>query len=262
MSAWVGQYCIYVHDLDEAVTFYEGLGLDLHQPHRSRQHPRGDRREPGQGRQAPAGPAQRPRRPHRDGQRVLEALRGHQRHRPGVDRGHRLRSRDGVASRAARPVADVDRLREGPQRLPRRVRPTPPLDGRRRTTYTWLDQYCIYVTDLERSIAFYELLGLECTSRTDIPGHKEAILENPGRGGKLQLAQQLDNDAPIDMGTSMWKLYVNTDGCEALHRTAVAAGHTSLVEPMSPERWPVTISFLADPDGYQVELVERHPDPA
>jgi hypothetical protein len=30
---------------------------------------------------------------------------------------------------------------------------------------------------------------------------------------------------------------------------------------MSPERWPVTISFLADPDGYQVELVERHPDP-
>ena len=93
------------------------------------------------------------------------------------------------------------------------------------------------------------------------PAHKEAILENTERGGKIQLAQQLDSDAPIDMGTSMWKLYVNTDDCEGLHRTAVAAGHTSLMDPMHPPRWPVTISFLADPDGYQVELVERHADP-
>ena len=30
------------------------------------------------------------------------------------------------------------------------------------------------------------------------------------------------------------------------------------MDPLKPERWPVTISFLADPDGYQVELVERH----
>ena len=64
------------------------------------------------------------------------------------------------------------------------------------------------------------------------------------------------------MGTSMWKLYVHTDDCEGLHQSAVAAGHTSLVAPMKPDRWPVTISFLADPDGYQVELVERHPEPS
>ena len=109
-------------------------------------------------------------------------------------------------------------------------------------------------------IAFYELLGLECTSRTDIPGHAEAILENPGQGGKLQLAQQLDNDAPIDMGTSMWKLYVHTDDCEALHRTRRRRRpHVARRTACQPERWPVTISFLADPDGYQVELVERHP---
>ena len=64
------------------------------------------------------------------------------------------------------------------------------------------------------------------------------------------------------MGTAMWKLYVNTDDCEGLHRAAVAAGHTSVMDPLQPPRWPVTISFLADPDGYQVELVERHADPA
>ena len=72
----------------------------------------------------------------------------------------------------------------------------------------------------------------------------------------MQLAEQVANDAPIDMGTSMWKLYVFTDDCEALHQRAVDAGHPSLVDPMRPERWPVTISFLSDPDGYEVELVQ------
>jgi catechol 2,3-dioxygenase-like lactoylglutathione lyase family enzyme len=123
----------------------------------------------------------------------------------------------------------------------------------------WLGQYCINVSDLEKSIAFYELLGLTCTSRTEIPHVLEAIVENPDKGSKLQLAQPDDVGGPLEMG-SMWKLYVNTDDCEGLHRRAVDAGHTSLVDPMRLDRWPVTIAFLADPDGYQVELVQRHPD--
>ena len=50
---------------------------------------------------------------------------------------------------------------------------------------SWLAQYCINVTDLERTVGFYEALGLECTSRTDIQVAKEAILERPGKGGKV-----------------------------------------------------------------------------
>jgi lactoylglutathione lyase len=128
------------------------------------------------------------------------------------------------------------------------------------TTYAWLNQYCIYVGDLDATIKFYETLGLDCTSRTDIPAHKEAILENTESGGKIQLAQQIESKEPIAMGTSMWKLYINTDDCKALHAKAVGGGYTSVMEPFVPGRWPVTMSFLADPDGYQVELVERHAD--
>ena len=62
------------------------------------------------------------------------------------------------------------------------------------------------------------------------------------------------------MGTAMWKLYVNTDDCGVCTDAAVDAGHTSVMAPMKLDRWPVTIAFLADPDGYQVELVERHAD--
>jgi lactoylglutathione lyase len=123
----------------------------------------------------------------------------------------------------------------------------------------WLGQYCLNVTSLDAAVAFYELLGLTCTSRTDIGHALEAIVEAPGQGSKLQLAQQADRDGPLRMG-SMWKLYVNTDDCEGLHAKVVAAGHPSLVPPMRLDRWPVTIAFVGDPDGYQVELVQRHAD--
>ena len=47
----------------------------------------------------------------------------------------------------------------------------------------WVGQYCIYVRDLERAVKFYEALGLTCTSRTDLDTIKEAIVENPEKGG-------------------------------------------------------------------------------
>jgi lactoylglutathione lyase len=129
------------------------------------------------------------------------------------------------------------------------------------TTFAWLNQYCIYVSDIEATRRFYETLGLTCTSTTEIPHAHEAILEHAdGKGGKIQLAQKIGDDAPIDMGTAMWKLYVNTDDCRGLHARALDAGYTEQMAPMEPERWPVTISFLNDPDGYTIELVERHPD--
>jgi catechol 2,3-dioxygenase-like lactoylglutathione lyase family enzyme len=123
----------------------------------------------------------------------------------------------------------------------------------------WLGQYCINVTDLQRTVAFYEALGLECTSRTEIPNAWEAIVENTSKGGKLQLAQQKDQAGPIDMGNAFWKLYVNTDDVESTYRAALDAGATTVMEPQRLDRWPVTIAFVADPDGYQVELVQRDP---
>jgi lactoylglutathione lyase len=126
-------------------------------------------------------------------------------------------------------------------------------------TLSWLGQYCINVTDLDRTVAFYGTLGLECTSRTEIPDAFEAIVEHPSKGSKLQLAQQKGQDGPIDLGNAFWKLYVNTDDVGELYRAAMDAGYESVMAPERLDRWPVTIGFIADPDGYQVEIVQRHP---
>ena len=120
-----------------------------------------------------------------------------------------------------------------------------------------LSQYCIYVSDIERAIEFWrDVVGIPLVSETDIPNHKEAIHQSPHGGSRLQLAQKLDDDAPIDMGTAMWKLYVNTDDVRALYDTAIAAGCESVMEPTPLERWPVTMAYVKDFDGYLVEFVE------
>ena len=259
MRSWVGQYCIYVRDLDATVKLYEALGLECTSRTDIETAREAIIENPGKGGKLQLA------------QKLTEDA--------AIDMGNAFWKlyiatndiekmyADALAA-GAEVVQAPFRLEQWPMTMAfvkdsdgyliELTQRHPWKDGDS-TTYAWLNQYCIYVSDLEQTIKFYETLGLECTSRTDIPAHKEAILENTEQGGKIQLAQQLDNDAPIAMGTAMWKLYVNTDDCAGLHAAAVAAGYTSAMDPMKLDRWPVTISFLTDPDGYSIELVERHP---
>jgi lactoylglutathione lyase len=260
VTSWLGQYCIYVSDLDRSVKFYEALGLTCT-----------SRTDLDTAREAIVENA--------DKGGKLQLAQNLANDAP-IDHGNAFWKLYVATNDIEKMFADAVEAGGAVETPPLRLEQWPmsiaflrdpdgylveltqrhPWTDGDTSTHAWLNQYCVYVSDLERTIAFYETLGLTCTSRTDIPAHKEAILEHPERGGKIQLAQQLENDAPIAMGTAMWKLYVNTDDCEALHARALDAGYTSTTAPMTLDRWPVTIAFLADPDGYQVELVERHPD--
>jgi lactoylglutathione lyase len=122
-----------------------------------------------------------------------------------------------------------------------------------------LSQYCINVSDIEKSIEFWDgVIGIQLQSRTEIPNAKEAVLQSPAGGSRMQLAQHLDHEGPIDMGSAMWKLYVNTDDCQALYDKAIAAGCESVSEPARLDRWPVTMAYVKDRDGYLIEFVEYH----
>ncbi len=122
-----------------------------------------------------------------------------------------------------------------------------------------LGQFCINVSDIERSIAFWDgVLGIPLQSRTEIPGVLEAVHQAPEGGSRMQLAQWLDREGPIDMGTAMWKLYVNTTDCQAVYERAVAFGCEVVSAPARLDRWPVTVAFVKDPDGYMLELIQYH----
>jgi lactoylglutathione lyase len=122
-----------------------------------------------------------------------------------------------------------------------------------------LGQFCITVSDLERSVAFWEgVMGIPVQSRTEIPGAREVVLQAEVGGSRLQLAQHDDERGPIDMGTAMWKIYVDTEDCAGVYERAVAAGCESVSEPQDLDRWPVTVAFIKDPDGYLIELIQNH----
>ena len=122
-----------------------------------------------------------------------------------------------------------------------------------------LGQYCINVSDLDKSVEFWsEVIGIPVQSRTEIPIAKEVVLQAEAGGSRIQLAQQLDQDGPIEMGTAVWKLYVDTDDCQAVYDKAIAAGCESVSEPARLDRWPVTMAYVKDRDGYLIEFVEYH----
>ncbi len=124
---------------------------------------------------------------------------------------------------------------------------------------TTVGQYCINVTDIKRSERFYtEIIGLKVQSRTQIPGVEEIVLAADVGGGRVQLAQHLERSGEIEHGAALWKIYMNVDDCKDVHDRAVEAGFTSTMLPQRLERWPVTIAFILDPDGYSIELLQRH----
>jgi lactoylglutathione lyase len=120
-------------------------------------------------------------------------------------------------------------------------------------------QVCINVTDIEKSIEFWDgVLGIPLQGRTEIPNVLEAVLQAPEGGSRIQLAQHLDHVGPIDMGSAMWKLYINTSDIEALYKKCIDYGCESVMVPTVLERWPVTVAFIKDRDGYLIELIENH----
>ena len=123
---------------------------------------------------------------------------------------------------------------------------------------TSLDQFCINVSDLERSVRFYEqVLGLTVTHRIEIPNVSEVVLAGAS-GSRIQLARHHDHEGAIEHGNALWKLYLNTDDCAGLYRRAIEGGAEAVSPPQRLEQWSVTAAFIKDPDGYQIEILEQH----
>jgi lactoylglutathione lyase len=119
---------------------------------------------------------------------------------------------------------------------------------------------CYRVTDPERSIAFYEALGFE--KRRELPIRDEAVnyfLGVPGNDGpELELTYNFETpDGGYEVGTGYGHIALTVDDLDATLENLAAQG-------IEPERAPYTVrkggsrlSFVRDPDGYRVELIER-----
>lgn len=116
----------------------------------------------------------------------------------------------------------------------------------------------IRIGDIDRTVAFYEPLGFRVSSRNDRSpeGNQLVFLEIPGNAHRLELCYSPDYAPEVP---------------EDLMHTAI--GYPDLVakcdelEKLGYEIWPADwratlptgrkMAFVTDPDGYEIELLER-----
>lgn len=117
----------------------------------------------------------------------------------------------------------------------------------------------IRVFDLEKSMAFYrDAFGLELTERLDFDDFTLAYLGNEESAFELELTWNHDQTEPYEHGSGYGHLAVTVDDLESEHARMSELGLAprNLVDMQHAGRPLARIFFVADPDGYQIEVIE------
>jgi lactoylglutathione lyase len=116
---------------------------------------------------------------------------------------------------------------------------------------------CYRITDIDRSVAFYEALGFE--DRRRMPIRDEAInvfMGLPGDGDRLELTYNHGVDS-YEIGTGYGHIAVSVDDIDETLGRLKEQGIEPEREPYRVREGGSRICFVRDPDQYRVELIER-----
>ena len=141
-----------------------------------------------------------------------------------------------------------------------------------------VDHVGVGVADMEEAKAFYGRVGFsdvrfDYTGRVPGPDREARVvmLSNPGAtpvgAGGIKLVQVLDGDGPPPAPTGggwgelgICEICLHARGVTDVHRSLVAAGAESLMEPLTaavdPNDVSLDIAYVADPWGGKLELIE------
>ena len=119
---------------------------------------------------------------------------------------------------------------------------------------------CYRITDIDRSVAFYEALGFE--ERARMPIREEAInvfVGLPGDGPRLELTYNIGRDEPYEIGTGYGHIAVRVDDLDATLEELKGQGIEPEKPPYQARAGGSRLCFVRDPDGYRIELIEKKP---
>jgi lactoylglutathione lyase len=117
------------------------------------------------------------------------------------------------------------------------------------------------ITDPERSRAFYEALGLEF--RRDLPIVRNGELEAtnyffgfPGQEEELELTFNHDGRT-YELGTAYGHIALGVGDLDSTLARLAEQGIEPEREPYRVREGGSRLTFVQDPDGYRIELIER-----
>ncbi|MEJ2059916.1 MAG: VOC family protein [Gammaproteobacteria bacterium] len=119
----------------------------------------------------------------------------------------------------------------------------------------------IRVLDLDKSIGFYrDALGLELSNRLDFDDFSLVYLRNPENDVELELTWNRDQTEPYTHGTGYGHIAVTVDDLETEHARFKTAGYEprDIMSLSSEDKEAAKFFFMKDPDGYEIEFIQKH----
>lgn len=118
----------------------------------------------------------------------------------------------------------------------------------------------IRVLEEARSVAFYETaFGLQVADRLDFESFTLIYMSNPESGFELELTVNKGRTEPYDLGDGYGHFAVSVADVAAEHARLTEAGLAprKLVDFCNGDVPVARFFFIADPDGYQIEVIQR-----
>lgn len=118
----------------------------------------------------------------------------------------------------------------------------------------------IRVLNEDRSVAFYRTaFGLEVADRLDFEKFTLIYLSNHDSAFELELTINKDRSEAYDLGDGYGHLAFSVDDLAAEHARFEAAGLSprEIVEFAPDGEVIARFFFVTDPDGYQIEVLQR-----
>jgi lactoylglutathione lyase len=115
----------------------------------------------------------------------------------------------------------------------------------------------VRVRDIDASLRFYEALGFERRGRLQFEGAYNVYVGLPGDGDTLELTVNEGRAEPYDLGSGYGHVAIAVEDLDGLLERLSEQG----IEPEKPPYHPggrteYRICFVADPDGYRIELID------
>jgi catechol 2,3-dioxygenase-like lactoylglutathione lyase family enzyme len=118
------------------------------------------------------------------------------------------------------------------------------------------NHYGIVIKNLQRSLDFYQgLFGAREVFRGFIPTSKTDVVYLQIAGGLIELLHRADPPADEYFGTT--HIAFMTDDVDADYARVTGAGYKGLVAPKPAGSGHGRLSFVSDPNGARVELIQR-----
>jgi lactoylglutathione lyase len=118
---------------------------------------------------------------------------------------------------------------------------------------------CYRITDIDRSVAFYEALGFEEVGRFPIRDEAINVFMNiPGDGDSPRLELTFNHGVDsYELGTAYGHIAITAEDLDATLEQLAAQGIEPEKPPYSVREGGSRLCFVRDPDGYRIELIER-----